>query len=314
MPLDPQAAAFLAGLPARRPRAELTLQQNRATDLAIGGLLGDKHAVASVRDLDVETPAHRIPIRVYRPTSGNDELPVFIYCHGGGWVLGNLDGCDTICRDLCREAGCVVVSVDYRLAPEHRFPAALDDCLSVIRDVASRHDAYKVDPQRIAVGGDSAGGNLSAVAAQQLRRSGPKLIHQVLVYPIVDAEPERWASYREFADGFSMTAADMRWYLDQYVPRHSDRRDLRVAPIRAADLSGLPAATIITAECDVLRDEGEAYARRLADAGVPVRHRRFDGMFHPFFRLAGALDAAREARTWVAQSLAEAFSVGRSSR
>ena len=312
MPLHPQAAEFLARSPGRRPRAELSLQQNRETDVAITGYLGEKRALPYVCDLQVETPDHEIPIRVYRPVAGNDVLPVLVYFHGGGWVLGDLESCDTICRDLCLAARCMVVSVAYRRAPEHPFPAALDDCISAIRDVAARHESYSINPHRIAIGGDSAGGNLVAVAAQQLRNQlpgqAPTIFHQVLVYPIVDAEPDRWASYREFADGFAMTAADMRWYLDQYVPRQSDRSDPRVAPIRTPDLSRLPAATIITAECDVLRDEGEAYARKLADAGVPVRHRRFDGMFHPFFRLAGALDAAREARTWVAESLRDAFS------
>lgn len=312
MPLNPQAAEFLARSPGRRPRAELSLQQNRETDIAITAYLGEQRALPYVRDLRVETPDHDIPIRVYRPVAGKDVLPVLVYFHGGGWVLGDLESCDTICRDLCFEASCAVVSVAYRRAPEHPFPAAFDDCMSAIRDIAARHESYSIDPHRIAIGGDSAGGNLVAAAAQQLRdqlpAQAPPIFHQVLVYPIVDTEPGRWASYREFADGFAMTAADMRWYLDQYVPRQSDRSDPRVAPIRTPDLSRLPAATIITAECDVLRDEGEAYARRLADAGVRVRHRRFDGMFHPFFRLAGALDSAREARSWVAESLRDAFS------
>lgn len=307
MPLHPQAEQFLAMVASwgRPPRHTLTPAENREGMRLTIPYQGDQVPVARVEDRTVPGPGGEIPVRAYAPVDGAEPLPTLVYFHGGGWVVGGLDESDRTCRNLASQAGCVVVSVAYRLAPEHPFPAAVDDSVAVTQHVADHPEAYGVDPERIAVGGDSAGGNLAAVVAQLARSDGPRLCHQLLIYPVVDTDLDT-PTYREFAEGYYLTRADMEYYLDHYLP-HGDRTDPRVAPLRAADLSGLPPATLVAAECDVLRDEGEAYARALAAAGVPVAARRFDGMFHPFFVLAGVLDPARDAQAWAAERLRDAF-------
>lgn len=289
----------------RPPRGTVSPEDNRAGHRLAVAHQGEVRPLPVVRDTVVPSDAGDVPVRVYRPRA-DGTLPVLVYLHGGGWVLGDLDTVDRPCRNLAALAGCAVVSVDYRLAPEHPFPAALDDARAVLRHVAGHPDAYGVDAERVAVGGDSAGGNLSAVLAQESRRAGPPLRHQLLIYPVCDTDTETPGSYRQFASGYSMTRDDMRYYFEHYLAGH-DPADVRVAPAREPDLSGLCPATVITAECDVLRDEGEAYARAMSAAGVAVRHRRFAGMFHPFFPLAGALAASREAQQYAANALHEAF-------
>lgn len=307
MPLDPQAEQFLAMVASwgRPPRHTLTPAENREGMRLMIRYQGDQAPLPRIEDRTVPGPGEEVAVRVYVPVEGTEPLPALVYFHGGGWVVGGLDEYDRPCRNLARLAGCAVISVDYRLAPEHPFPAAVDDSVAVTHHVAAHPEEYGVDPDRIAVGGDSAGGNLAAVAAQLARSGGPRLCHQLLVYPVLDTALDT-PTYREFGEGYYLTRADMAWYLDHYLP-HGDRTDPGVAPARAADLSGLPSATIITAEYDVLRDEGEAYARALTAAGVPVTDRRFDGMFHPFFPLAGVLDAAGEAQAWAAERLRQAF-------
>lgn len=306
MGLAPDARAYLEATKAneRPPRHTVSLEENRAGHARAIAYMGDPEPLPVVRDLAVPGPAGDVPVRLYRP-SVDGTLPVLVYIHGGGWVLGSVETSDRPCRNLAALTGCAVVSVDYRRAPEHPFPAALDDCRAVVRHVAAEPSAYGIDPARIAVGGDSAGGNLAAVLAQEARRDGPPLCHQLLVYPVCDTDTGT-ASYREFASGFSMTAEDMRYYFDAYLAGH-DPSDPRVAPAREPDLSGLCSATVITGECDVLRDEGEAYARAMEAAGVSVRHRRFPGMFHPFWPLVGVLPAAREAQRYAAEGLRAAF-------
>jgi len=305
--LAPEAREYLETTKAneRPPRSTLTPEENRAGHARAIAYMGEPEPLPVVRDLTVPGPAGDVPVRLYRPVAGG-TLPVLVYLHGGGWVLGSVDTSDRPCRNLAALTGCAVVSVDYRRAPEHPFPAALEDARAAVRHVAAEPSAYGADPERIAVGGDSAGGNLAAVLAQEARRSGPRLRHQLLVYPVCDTDTEGPGSYREFATGFSMTRDDMLYYFDNYLAGH-DPEDVRVAPAREADLSGLCSATVITAECDVLRDEGEAYARAMEAAGVSVRHRRFAGMFHPFWPLAGVLPAAREAQRYAAEGLRAAF-------
>ena len=307
MGLADEAREFLRRTRAdeRPARRTLTPEENRAGHRQAVVHQGEARPLAVVRDAVVPSDAGDVPVRVYRPRA-DGTLPVLVYLHGGGWVLGSVDTCDRPCRNLAALAGCAVVAVDYRLAPEHPFPAALDDARAVLRHVAAHPDEYGVDPGRIAVGGDSAGGNLSAVLAQESRRDGPPLRHQLLVYPVCDTDTEKPGSYKEFASGYSMTRDDMLYYLDRYLAGH-DPADVRVAPAREPDLSGVCPATVITAECDVLRDEGEAYARAMSAAGVDVRHRRFAGMFHPFWPLAGVLPASREAQQYAATALREAF-------
>jgi len=214
-------------------------------------------------------------------------------------VLGDLDTHDTVCRDLAAGSGCAVVAVDYRLAPEHRFPAALEDSLAVVRAV----DELGLDPERVGVFGDSAGGGMAAVIARELRSA---VHHQALVYPVCDARVGATDSYARYADGYFMTAADMRWFLDHYAAG-VDPTDPRLSPLAAEDVAGAAPATIVLAGCDPLRDEGVAYARKLEAAGVEVELREYPDQLHPFVLLAGIIDAGREARGWLAQRLGAAL-------
>ncbi|HEY3688564.1 MAG TPA: alpha/beta hydrolase [Streptosporangiaceae bacterium] len=295
----------MTGANERPPRRTITVAENRAGHALAVRYQGDPVPLPVVRDGVVPGPGGDVPVRMYRPDA-DGPLPVLVYLHGGGWVLGSLETCDRTCRNLAALTGCAVVSVDYRLAPEHPFPAALDDARAVVHHLAANPEAYGVDAGRIAVGGDSAGGNLSAVLAQESRRTGPPLRHQLLIYPVCDTETGGDGSYRAYAAGFSMTRDDMLYYLDAYLAGQ-DPADVRVAPAREPDLAGLPSATVITAECDVLRDEGERYAHAMSEAGVRVTHRRYAGMFHPFFPLLGTFEQSREAQRFAAEELRTAF-------
>lgn len=305
MALHPQAKAYLeaeSGGNRRPPRRTLTPEQNRAGTKALLGHQGERVPVTSVEDIEVAGPAEPITVRSYRPDIREATLPACVYFHGGGWLVGDLEYADRTCRRLASLAGCAVFSVDYRLAPENRFPAAVDDATAVVTALADRPASFGIDPDRLALAGESAGGNLAAVVAQQSRGWAVRPRHQVLVYPVLDTDTETRPTYEAYADGYSMTRDDMEYYFEAYLG-DGDRTDARVAPLRAADLTGLCPATIVLAENDVLRDEGEEYACALVRAGVPVQVRRFAGMFHPFFPLAGVLDTAVEAQRFVADSL-----------
>lgn len=246
----------------------------------------------TAEDRDVLGPGGPIAIRIYRP-SPEQGLPVVLYLHGGGKVVGGLDSHDDICAELADRSGTIVVAVDYRLAPEHRFPAAFDDCWSVLEALADGDLGIGAD--RIVVAGDSAGGNLAAVVALMARdRSGPALRHQVLLYPVVDHDFDR-PSYRANADGYLLTRDTMRWFWQQYVADPARRSEGYASPQRADKLEGLPSATVITAEYDPLRDEGEAYAERLRAAGVTTIAMRYDGQIHGFASLLDILDAGKRA-------------------
>jgi acetyl esterase len=252
-------------------------------------------------DLD----ANVVPVRVYRPE--DSPAPILVYLHGGGWVYGGLVTHHGLCATLARMSGCVVCSVDYRLAPEHRFPAAIEDAWAVTAAIAEYAGELGGRTGELALGGDSAGGNLAAVCARRARDAGVPVALQLLVYPVCDADLET-STYREFADGYSLTAGSMRWFWDHYLPEDSgDRFHPDASPLRADDLSGTAPALVITAECDVLRDEGEAYAKRLADAGVPVTLTRYEGMIHGFFRMPGVITRANVAIGEAAVALREAF-------
>ncbi|WP_106403666.1 alpha/beta hydrolase [Actinocorallia populi] len=247
--------------------------------------------VGRVEDHD----ADGVPVRVYRPLgtgSGGAAPPVVVFFHGGGFVLCGLDSHDGLVRELCAGSGAIVVSVDYRLAPEHRYPVAEDDAYTALVWVRDHAASFGGDPERIAVAGDSAGGNLAARAALRARDAGgPAVRHQLLVYPVTDAAMDT-ASYAEHAEDGFLTAKAMAWYWEQYLGGEPGRS---ASPLRAADLARLPSACVITAEYDPLRDEGEAYAAELEAAGVPVEAHRFDGAFHGFITLTHVLPAAREA-------------------
>ncbi|WP_433212147.1 alpha/beta hydrolase [Microtetraspora malaysiensis] len=305
MALHPQAAAYLKLFPAdlNVDLAALTLPEivrMRGVD-GMAEQRGRPADLPDVRDHEVDG----VRVRVYRPEPGDRPLPVVVYFHGGGWVFGSVNRNDALGRDLARRCGAVVASVDYRLAPEHPFPAAADDAFTVVQDVFARPEFYTGDASRVAVIGDSAGGNLAAVAAWRARDAGLALSHQVLLYPITDVAMDT-PSYRSCASGFGLDAVEMAWFVEQYA-RDADPLDPRLAPLRLADKSGLAPATVITAEYDPLCDEGAAYARELSAAGVPVEYRCFPGMLHGFFGVPGFFDDAEDARDYVAARLKEAF-------
>lgn len=306
MTLHPQARALCdlvrAATADAPPPSDETLQQAReglAALFAAGA--GTPASVHSVEDRD----AAGVPVRVYRP-SDRADLPVVVFFHGGGWTLADVDVYDPTARAVAAASGAVVVSVGYRLAPEHPFPAPLDDCWHALEWVARNAGGLGADGSRLVVMGDSAGGNLAAVCALLARdRGGPRLALQVLVYPVTDTAFDT-GSYAQNGQGHVLEAAQMRWFLDCYTRGGADPSDWRIAPLRAPDVAGVAPALVITAEHDPLRDEGEAYAARLEAAGVPVELRRHDGMVHPFFSLPALLDDARVAHGQVAAAIRRA--------
>ncbi|MCC3279921.1 alpha/beta hydrolase [Arthrobacter sp. zg-Y40] len=303
MQVHPQAQAFLDLLKDAPPLDTQTAEQNRADLENALPLTGAAVDLFSVQDRTIAG----VPVRVYSPDAPNGTLPgAVVYFHGGGWVLGDLEIADTTARALARHSGAVVVSVDYRKAPEHVFPAAADDAEAVTLALLSGESGLAIDPNRVAVAGDSAGGNLAAVTAQQLAGHMPPLAHQVLVYPVTDARVGSTASYAEFADGHFLTRRDMQYFVDTYAGG-ADLKDIRLSPARNPDLSGVAPATVITGECDPLRDEGEAYARQLREAGVPTTAVRFGGQVHPFLYMAGLIDDAGAAREFIGARLRQAL-------
>lgn len=303
MPVDPQVQRYLAGLAAlnQPPPGVATPQQQRDAMRS--------RRVTRVEDRSIPGPGGSIPVRIYTPALPG-PLPALMFFHGGGFVVGDLDTVDFRCRMLNEWVGCVVVSVDYRLAPEHLFPAAVEDCYAATAWVAQHSAGLSVDPGRIAVGGDSAGGNLAAVVALMARdEGGPALVFQYLAYPVTDTNFET-PSYHENAEGYGLSLAQMRWYWDRYVPDAEDRNNPLAAPLRAESLRGLPPALVVTAEYDPLRDEGKAYAKRLAAAGVKVELRCYDGLIHGFFGQTADFAAARAAFNDSVAALRSAFGTG----
>jgi len=240
-------------------------------------------AIERVEDREIQGPAGPIPIRVYYPVYARD-LPVLVWFHGGGWVAGGLDEAELTCRRLSNDVGCAVVSVDYRLAPETPFPGALDDCYAGVRWVTDSAVELGIDPGQIAVGGDSAGGNLAACVALRARNAGLPLALQLLVYPAIDTDFSR-PSHQDYREGYLLTGSFTEWAWDCYVPDPRERTNPEASPIHAGDLTGLPPALILTAEFDPLRDEGEAYGEALAAAGVRADVRRYEGVVHAFYNL-----------------------------
>ena len=311
MPLDPQARAVLDTLDAGAlpDLASVPPELMRQGFAALLRESGEPEPVAKVEDTVFAGPAGEIPVRVYRPDTG-ETLPLLVYFHGGGFVICDLETHDGVCRQLANRARCVVVSVDYRLAPEAKFPAAPEDCYAATRFAADHAAELGVDPDRIAVAGDSAGGNLAAVVSLMARaRGGPSLRHQLLVYPVTNHDFET-SSYRENAEGYLLTRAMMQWFWGHYLEEPEIGANPWASPLREPDLTDLPPATILTAEYDPLRDEGEAYAARLRAAGVPTTLTRYDGMIHGFFGMTAAIDRARDAVDQAALALRGAFVSG----
>lgn len=311
MPLDPKArlmldAMAMANIPAFHTLPPPVVRQIVTQQWAAAP--PRELPIASVVNRTIPGPAGDLPVRIYTP-EGAGPFPVLLFFHGGGWVICNLDTHDPTCRDLCAGASCLVISVDYRLAPEHKFPAATDDCLAATRWAGEHAADIGGDPARIAVAGDSAGGNLAAVTALRVRdEGGPPLRGQLLIYPATGYTPTPSGSMLENAEGYFLSLDDMRWFVGHYMRDESDGEHPYLAPLKAPDLSGLPPALVITAEFDPLRDEGEAYAERLRTAGVPTALTRYDGMIHGFIGMVGMLDQAQdavnEASAWLREVLA----------
>ena len=295
MPLHPFLqqgldAAAASGVPPFYAMASMA--DVRATAMAGNPPLPQPRAVAAVQDIAIPSAAQPIPARVYQPP-GDGPHPVLVYFHGGGFVALGLDSHDGICRHLCAGAGCVVVSVDYRLAPEHRFPAAPDDALAATRWVGANAAALGADARRLLVAGDSAGACLAAVTAMVLRdQGGPALAGQLLFYPVTDHPSGSPTAYQHCATGFGLTDLTMRWFWDQYLAAPEQAADPLASPLRMPSCTGLPPAYVMVAEYDVLRDEGEAFARRLSAADVPTHLRRSMGMNHGFLKHVGRLPEA----------------------
>jgi acetyl esterase len=307
MPLDPQAKAFLdqltaAGAP---PLHALPVAEARQALRTLFST-GTPEPIHQMEDHRVPGPAGHIPVRMYVP-QGKGSLPVLVYFHGGGWVLGDLETHDGTCRGLANAAKCMVIAVDYRLAPEHKFPAAPEDCYAVTKWVVLNAASFGGDPTRIAVGGDSAGGNLAAaVALMAADRGAPTLAYQLLIYPVTNYAFDT-PSYRENADGYLLTRDSMQWFWGHYLANENDGQNAYASPMRARDCRRVPAALVITAEFDPLRDEGEAYAARLREASVPVDVKRYNGMIHGFFSLGQVLDQGKKAMADAAAGLRAAF-------
>lgn len=310
MPLHPQAARFLKtwhslGQP---PMETQPVDLVRKSLFASSGLLPGCPELARVEDLRIPGPGGELRVRIYTPF-GTGPFGVCLYFHGGGWVLNSVDTHDDLVRRLTAAAGCVFVSVDYRLAPEHQYPAAVEDGYAALQWVAEHAAEFHADSARLAVAGDSAGANVAAVACLMTRdRGGPPIRQQVLAYPITDCDLDR-GSYQENADGYFLTRGQMQWFWDLYCPDVARRREPYASPLRAESLAGLPPALIFTAEYDPLRDEGDAYAAALQAAGVPVTLRRLDGLIHAYLRRVETFDAAGETIREVGATLRGAFGV-----
>ena len=283
MALDPRAKAYLDSLrtPGKMPdlRSISIEDQRKWMELLAKVQLGEAQAVSSVEDRTIPRSDGQTPIRVYTP-EGPRPLPVLVYFHGGAFTMGSLESEDTICRELANGANCIVVSVEYRLAPEHKFPVGVEDCYAATKWVAEHAQDLGGDPARIAVGGSSAGGNFAAVVALMARdRGGPPLVYQLLLFPMTDHACDT-RSHQENGEGYMLTREFIIWCRDLYLRNEADGRHPYASPLQARDLSRLPPALVITAEYDPLRDEGEAYAVRMREAGVSAEYRRFDGLLH----------------------------------
>jgi acetyl esterase len=314
MPLDPQARFLLDAIAKMNSPDLSTLPPETARALfASSERARPAGPPAHVEARELASSIRAIPVRIYRPLAADRPLlPALVYFHSGGFVIGGLDTSDAACRALATQTPCVVINVDYALAPEHKFPAALEDAYAAIAWVQQHAAELRVDAARLAVAGESAGGNLATVVSKLARdRGGPPIAYQVLIYPVTDLSNFDTASYREHADGKFLTRATMRWFAEHYLSKPEEAIDPRVSPLLAEDLAGLPPALVITAGFDPLHDEGAAYAQRLERSGVATRLSPYPGMIHDFVSLSGYLDAGKQALTEVAAALRGVFDASR---
>ena len=301
--LDPQVAEVLAQAAGAPPIETLTPDEARAGSVAaFASQFGAVDDVYASEDRD----ADGVPVRIYRPVETDEPSPALLYFHGGGWVTGNLDTHDGIARAFARRTPCVVIAVDYRVAPENPYPAAIDDAWTATAWTAANAVELGLDAGRIAVGGDSAGGTLAAVVARRARDAGIPLAAQLLIYPVTDYCFDT-PSYSLFESGYGLTREGMRWYWDHYLGEWGHGDDPDISPARVTYFGGLAPAIVITAELDVLRDEGESYAEQLAGASVATWRVRYDGLVHGFLRMAGVVDRVQQALTEIAALLHEAL-------
>jgi acetyl esterase len=307
MPLDPLVKGFLdqmASVPGPK-MFELPPDQGRAMFAAMMQMIGPKDVpIGKVENIKIPGPGGEIPLRIYTPVAaGADALPVLVYFHGGGFVIGDLETHDGSCRQLANEGGFRVIAVDYRRAPEHKFPAALDDAFAAVQWIEAHASELGVDANRIAVGGDSAGGALAAEVTQLAKAKGaPKIAFQMLLFPMTQIGKET-SSLREFALGYFLDKPTLDWFFGSYIPEGTDKADTRVSPLNAADFKGLPPAYVMLGGYDPLHDEGLAYAKKLQDAGVKVEIADYDGLVHCFIYMQAVLSQAAGAVTAAAKAV-----------
>lgn len=310
MPLDQQADAFLRQLEEMGGPAlnEMSPEEAREALAQMAEFGGEPEPVGDITNRSIPGPEGDIPVRIYTP-EGSGPFPALVYFHGGGWVVGDLEMVDAACARLANRAEAVVVSVDYRLAPENKFPAPVTDCYAATQWVSENAAELNVDPQRIAVGGDSAGGNLAAVISVMARDKGsPSIAYQLLFYPVTNMDFET-QSYRENGADYFLTTDMMRWFWGHYLDSEEIGRDIQASPLLMEDASNLPPAFVATAEFDPLRDEGEAYTELLKNAGNEVTAKRYDGQIHGFVTLSGVMDGGKQAIDDAAAQLRQALGV-----
>jgi acetyl esterase len=308
MPLDPQARVLLeqmqeAGMP---PFEEMTVPQAREAGWAFADLQAPPQDVASVSHRFIPGPTADLPVRIYTP-EGQGPFPAIVYFHGSGWVILNIEICDPTSRVLANTTGCVVVAVNYQKAPEHKFPVPFDDAWASTCWVAEHAEELNIDRDRLAVAGDSAGGNLAASVALKARQEGaPALAYQLLIYPATDHDLDK-PSALENAEGYLLQRESMRWFWNHYLADPAEGKDWRASPLQAPDLTGLPPALVVTAEFDPLRDDGRLYADRLREAGVPVKYSNYAGMIHGFYWMDGILDQTKRLHEEIATEVRAAL-------
>lgn len=307
MTLDPQTKLVLDQLAAAGAPPMETLSPEMARQAFVLPR-GEVEEVGKVEDRTIPSEKTDIPVRVYYPKELQKSNPALVFYHGGGWVIGNIDTHDDICRALTNLANCVTISVDYRLAPEHKFPAAIDDCFAALQYVYEHAEEFQIDRTRIAVGGDSAGGNLAAVISHLAKEKAvPPICFQLLLYPSTNLGGEPTSSMRENAQGYFLEQGTMEWFRDCYLNSEEDKQNPLVSPILNDDFSGLPPALVITAEYDPLRDEGEEYAKKLGAAGVPVETIRYRGTIHGFISMSAVISQGKMALEKAGAALKSAF-------